>query len=212
MVHAPVDWLPWGSDVLNLGSANGERQYDLLRFGRQPAEWDDDLHSKQQAQARGLSFHGRPPRFDDYLENHLGLMKLLSEAKFTLAFTNRVSPSVQTHPHREYITGRWTDSLAAGAIVAGIPPRSPSIESLLWPEALLDITTVNQQEGLEVLASAAEQWTPARAHFNYLKSLDLLDWRWRFKTLAEALHVRSDPLDTELATLSNILRSNRPAV
>ena len=43
MIHAPVDWLPWGSDVLNLGSSNPVRQIDLLRFGRQPKEWDDDL-------------------------------------------------------------------------------------------------------------------------------------------------------------------------
>ena len=87
-------------------------------------------------------------------------MGMLSKTKFTLAFSNRVSPNPQTHPTREYITGRWTDSLAAGATVAGIPPRSESVQSLLWPEALLDIGTVNQTEGLKVIDSMVRDMDP----------------------------------------------------
>ena len=39
------------------------------------------------------------------------------------AFSNAVSPAPYTHPSREYLTGRWTDSLASGATTAGITPR-----------------------------------------------------------------------------------------
>ena len=46
-------------------------------------------------------------------------MGILAQAKFTLSFSNLVSPDVQTHPKREYITGRWTDALSAGATVVG---------------------------------------------------------------------------------------------
>jgi hypothetical protein len=208
-VRAPVDWLPWGSDVLNLGSANPMRPLDLLRFGRQPTEWDDDQSNAQQCQSRMLSFQGRPPGFSDATDNERALMTLLGDAKFTLAFSNRVSPGLQTHPNREYITGRWTDSLAAGAIVAGIPPRSESVQSLLWPEALLDIGTVNRAEGLELIASAVHEWTPDRAHLNYAKSLESLDWRWRFKTLSEALQIRSSQLDTELARLCSVIQAGQ---
>ena len=49
-------------------------------------------------------------------------MGVLSKTKFALAFSNRANPTMQTHPEREYITGRWTDSLASGSTVAGIPP------------------------------------------------------------------------------------------
>ena len=49
-------------------------------------------------------------------------MKILSKTKFALAFSNRVSPEGHTHPEWEYITGRWTDVLASGVSVAGIPP------------------------------------------------------------------------------------------
>ena len=199
---APVDWLPWGSDVLRLGSANPLRSFDLLRFGRQPAEWEDDLLTAPGCQLRNLSFQGRPPILNDAAENQRSLMGTLSETKFALAFSNRVSRSVQTHPVREYITGRWTDALAAGATVAGIPPCSEAVQSLLWPEALLDIETVDQAEGLEAIARAAHEWTPSRARLNYLKSLERLDWRWRFKKLAAALEIQPYQLETELTLLN----------
>jgi hypothetical protein len=211
MMHAPVDWLPWGSDVLNLGSSNPVRPIDLLRFGRQPKEWDDDLANARLCQSSGIEFHGRPQSLSDAADNERGLMGTLSKAKFTLAFTNRVSPGAQTHPKREYITGRWTDSLAAGATVAGIPPRSESVQSLLWPGALVDIGTVNPTEGLKVVGSMVRAWTPDRAQFNYIRSLETLDWRLRFKALADALDVRSPRLDTELAHLTQVIRSAQPA-
>ena len=210
-MHAPVDWLPWGSDVLHLGSSNPLRQIDLLRFGRQPKEWDDDLANGRLCQSSGIKFHGRPHSLSDATDNERGLMGMLSNAKFTLAFSNRVSPGAQTHPKREYITGRWTDSLAAGATVAGIPPRSESVQSLLWPEALLDIGTVNPTEGLKMIGSMVRAWAPDRARFNYIRSLETLDWRLRFKPLADTLDVRSLRLDTELARLTKVIRSAQPA-
>jgi hypothetical protein len=210
MLRAPVEWLPWGSDVLNLGSANPVRKFDLVRFGRQPKEWNDDLVNARACQSLGLTFHGRPPSFSDATENERGLMGLLSNTKFALAFSNRANPTIQTHPEREYITGRWTDALASGATVAGIPPRSETVQSLLWPEALLDIGTVNQTEGLKVIGSAAGEWASERAQLNYLRSLETFDWRWRFKTLAEALDIHSSDLDADLSRLKNVIRSAQP--
>ena len=211
MIHAPVAWLPWGSDVLNLGSPNLLRPIDLLRFGRQPKEWDDDLENKMACQSSRLEFHGRPQSLSDATDNQRGLMATLSKTKYALAFSNRVSPGTQTHPTREYITGRWTDALAAGATVAGIPPRSESVQSLLWPEAMLDLGTVDRTEGLRVLHSAVEKWSPRQAHFNYARSLECLDWRWRFKTLAEALQIRSPTLEKELARLDQTIGSAQRA-
>jgi hypothetical protein len=207
MLRSPVDWLPWGSDVLNLGSSNPARQLDLVRFGRQPQEWSDDQINAEACQSFGLNFHGRPPSFSDATDNERELMGMLSRTKFALAFSNRVSPEGHTHPEREYITGRWTDALASGATVAGIPPRSESVQSLLWPEALLDLGTADQTEGLEVIASAVQKWTPERAQLNYIKSLEKLDWRWRFKTLAEVLGAYSPELESELARLRSVIRS-----
>ena len=206
-LRAPVDWLPWGSDVLNLGSSNSSRQFDLLRFGRQPKEWSDDQVNARACQSVGLNFHGRPPSFSDATDNERELMGMLSKTKFALAFSNRVSPEGHTHREREYITGRWTDALASGATVAGIPPRSESVQSLLWPEALLDIGTVDRTEGLKVITSAIREWTPEQARINYIRSLEIFDWRWRFKKLAEALDIHSPELDAELARLQSLIHS-----
>jgi hypothetical protein len=195
--------------VLRLGSANPLRPVDLLRFGRQPPDWEDDPSNAHGCQSHELIFQGRPPIFNDASENEHALMGFLSETKFALAFSNRVSKSIQTHPTREYITGRWTDALAAGAIVAGIPPRSESVQSLLWPEALLDLATVNRDEGLEVIARAVREWTPSRARLNYLNSLERLDWRWRFKKLATVLALDASYLDTELTLLNEETKATK---
>jgi hypothetical protein len=205
MVKAPVDWLPWGSDVVNLGSSKPDRRFDLLRFGRQPTEWDDDAVNRKRCQSKSLSFHGRPPSWPEAVDNERGLMAFLSDAKFTLASSNRVSRSIQTHPNREYITGRWTDSLASGATVAGIPPRSESVRSLLWPEALFDMGTVDPVESLEAIAAAVKDWTPELPRLNYRKSLERLDWRWRYKVLADTLQIPAPRLDAELARIRGIL-------
>lgn len=207
-IHAPVDWLPWGSDVLRFGSQRADRQFELLRFGRQPKEWEDDEINLQRCKDSGLRFHGRPPSRDDPADNERTVMSFLSDTKFSLAFSNRVSQSIQTHSKREYITARWTDSLASGATVAGIPPRCEAARALLWPEALLDLGSVHQKEGLEVLVSATRQWTAERARINYLRSLESLDWRWRLKAISEALCLRAPRLYEELSRVRSILETS----
>lgn len=197
----PIEWLPWGSDVLRLGSANPCRPLDLLRIGRQPREWDDDDSTSAACEARGLSFEGRPPTCADATQNERSLMAIESTTKFILAFSNRVNPDINTHPRREYITGRWTDALAAGAIVAGVPPHSRSVQSLLWEEAQVDLGTVNRAKGVDVIARAVSEWSPERARLNYVRALARLDWRWRFKRLAAALDVRAPALENELKNL-----------
>jgi hypothetical protein len=200
-MRAPVDWLPWGSDVLRLGSPNTMRSIDLLRIGRQPADWDDDLSSLQICKSVGLNFQGRPPRAVDADEGERALMRLISQAKFTLSFSNLVSPGPQTHPVRQYITGRWTDALSAGAIVAGVQPRSESVQALLWKEAMLELGTIDRKKGLAIIVEAARDWSPRQARLNYLRSLEVLDWRWRFEKLAEVLSVRSNSLAVEMEQL-----------
>src|SRR6185312_13063405 len=124
MLRAPVDWLPWGADALRLGSSTAKRPLDLLRFGRQPPEWEDDIATERICDSMQLHFSGRPPYFENENDNEQTLMKKLGQTKFTLSFSNNVSPGTQTHPDRQYLTARWTDALSAGATVAGIPPKS----------------------------------------------------------------------------------------
>ncbi len=196
-----VSWLPWGSDVLRLGSANPIRKTDLLRVGRQPAEWEDDVRTERACEGHGLSFSGRPPMKTDASENQRELASAFANTKFTLSFSNRVSPSVQTHPVREYITARWTDALASGATVAGVPPKTEVIEKLLWPEALLPLATTSLEAEMESISQAVRTWTPKRAATNYAQSLKRLDWRWRFRAISEVLGLKPAKLNAELAQI-----------
>jgi hypothetical protein len=59
----------------------------LLRFGCEPKEWVDDQANEVACQASGINFGGRPPTFSDATDNERGLMAMLSETKFALAFS-----------------------------------------------------------------------------------------------------------------------------
>lgn len=200
-VRAPVEWLPWGSDVLGRGSANPEREVDLLRVGRQPPSWDDDEATARACARHGVRFAGRPAYYDDPLEGYRALLETFSQTKFTLSFSNRVSPSIQTHPEREYITGRWTDALAAGASVVGVAPRTEVVSELLWPGALVDPGTADRDASLEFIAEAVRSWSPRVAEENHALALERLDWRWRFEKIAAALEISPPPLARELEQL-----------
>jgi hypothetical protein len=195
---APVAWLPWGSDVLGHGSGAAERPVDLQRVGRQPASWEDDERTRRACEAAGIRFEGRPRIEADATANVALLMGALSRSKFALAFSNAASPAPYTHPSREYLTGRWTDSLASGAVVAGIAPRSAATTELLWPGATLELETTVLEEGIEQVADAVRGWSPELAAANHRQALRRLDWRWRFQALAAAVGVESDRLASDI--------------
>jgi hypothetical protein len=202
LLGRPVGWLPWGSDTLGLGAAAGvDRTVDLLRTGRQPPGWDSDEESDLACRAVGLRFQGRPPSREDADENQRLLLEAYRRARFSLAFSNLHSPAGYTHPTRDYLTARWTDALAGGAIVAGIAPIAPSAQALLWPGATLELGTTDRAEGLRVLAEAAGRWRPEQALQNAALARQRLDWRWRLEVLATALGVSPAPLRAELAAL-----------
>jgi hypothetical protein len=196
-----TSWLPWGSDVLRLGSGAAERPVDLQRLGRQPPEWDDDAATRRACERLGLRFAGRPSVREEASDNQRVVMESLAAAKFALAFSNAASAADYTHPTREYVTGRWTDSVACGATVAGIAPRAAAADDLLPAGTTLELDGTDLETGLERIAAAAASWTPGRAEANYRFALERLDWRWRFLELATALGLQSAHLDGEIEAL-----------
>ena len=197
-----MQWLPWGADVLGMGSFTADRSIDVLRIGRQPDPWQDDEATEAACVARSLRFAGRPGSSEDATENQRIVASAFAKTKFSISFTNVLSPSTQTHPHRQYITARWTDALACGVTVAGVPPKCESVDKLFWPEALLDLGTVELDAGLDILTRATLNWTPQRAELNHFMALERLDWRLRFETIARNWGDTMPPrLQTELADL-----------
>jgi hypothetical protein len=206
LTGAPVTWVPWGTDALRFGGGDSCRDWDVTRVGRQPPEWEDDAAVSAAALSLGIKYRGRPTRGGlSTLQNQEFLMGVYRNSKYLLAFSNSVNPESYTHPTRQYLTGRWVDALACGATVAGVPPRGPSIDELLWPGATLDLGSIRRKEGLEILATALRRWTPEMAIKNNVMALKKLDWRWRFKVIADVFGTYPIPLANELRLLQQRL-------
>jgi hypothetical protein len=201
VMKTPTSCLPWGTDALRLGGNSVERIWDLTRVGRQPPEWEEDAITEQLCLERNLRFHGRPKFFGDASKNQQNLMNFYQQTKFQLAFSNLVNPAEHTHPSREYLTARWVDALACGAILAGVSPKSPSVSRLLWDGATLELGSIKVKDGLQVIAEAVRDWRPEQAQTNYQKALERLDWRLRFAVLADIFQESPKRLNDELHCL-----------
>jgi hypothetical protein len=209
----PTSWLPWGADVLGAARMSAQREWDVTRIGRQPPEWADDQETQQDCERRGIKFRGRPADAGlTLLQNHRFLMDIYGNTKYILAFSNAVNPEIYTHPTRQYVTGRWLDSLGCGATVAGIRPRSDTADELLWAGATLEFPSVRREEGLGVLDAARQRWNPRLAATNHHMALQKLDWRWRFKVLATLFGMNPPALANELVLLREQITSfDRPS-
>lgn len=201
MTGSVPTWLPWGSDALRSGSAGHERPVDVQRLGRMPKDWDDDHRTARAFHSMGITFKGRPPFHNSAAVDQLEVLAALSRAKYTLSFTNRLSPSAATHPSHEYLTGRWTDAVTCGASVVGVPPRCAATEELLWPEALIGLKSMDLADGIATVREATSEWTPALPALNHANALRRLDWRWRISQIASDMGLNSPALVAELADL-----------
>lgn len=200
----PVSCLPWGTDLLRLGSGQPNRPVDVQRVGRQPAAWDDDRATRRMLQELGVTFAPRPPMRHSARENQAALLQAFSRAKFTLSFTNTASPGGYTHPTRQYLTARWTDALAAGAVVAGISPACGAARALLWPDATLELPSTDwTPDALRLLVDAVRNWTPEQAQRNHRLARARLDWRWRLEELCQKLGLQAPRLHAELRLLKS---------
>ncbi|WP_368187623.1 hypothetical protein [Aestuariibius sp. HNIBRBA575] len=205
----PVDVLPWGTDALGLGFSHGDKPIDLLRVGRQPMLFDHDYDTKVACNDKGLIFSGRPP-FGSNDQSHIpNLFSHYQKAKFVLASSNLVSPAPYVHGSQEYLTARWTDALAAGAIVAGQAPHSDrAFSDLIWPEATLDIPMTDRNAALAKIRTAVDRWSYDLAKFNADCALKRLDWRLRFAQLADYFSYSTSTLDKSLKTIRSLRRSS----
>jgi len=206
----PTTWLPWGTDALSLGSCAPDREWDVTRVGRQPPEWQDDVSTAQAAGLLGITYRGRV-RSDGLtaLQNQELIMRVYGNSKYLLAFSNTANPELYTHPTRQYLTGRWVDALASGAIVAGICPISPDVDQLLWQGATLELASVRRDEGLEIIAGALQRWTPQKAALNNVMALERLDWRWRLKTIADVFSADTPALRADIERLTALAEERR---
>lgn len=197
----PTTWLPWGTDVLALDPESfRDRPTDVLRLGRQPHAWDDDAANEAVLNDHGLSYRGRFPVQSDAAANQRAVADALASAKVVLASSNAASPAPYTHPTREYISARWCDAAAAGAIVAGQVPNCGAAR-LLPRDGLVDLAVTSQVDGVSQLAAAVRTWTPQLARRLNAHARVTLDWRLRFEVVADQLGLAAPQLRLALNNL-----------
>lgn len=202
-------WLPWGTDALALaGAPQPPRTVDVLRLGRQPAVWDDDASNEAALRVLGLSYAGRFPLLDDGRTNQQAVMSRLRRAKVVLASGSLASPSAYSHPSRDYISARFTDSAAAGTLIAGSRPRCAAAD-LIADEAFIDISVSSREEAMPAIAEAVRADTTERRRRVQAAALDRLDWRHRVQTIGHDLGLTTDTLDAELAALAQAAHALR---
>lgn len=202
VVRAPVTGLPWGADVL--GARQAPRIVDLQRMGRQPEAWDDDTANAGQAEQRGLRYAGRPAFGGSPAEEYDSVRQSLAQTRAVLAFSNRVAPGSYTHPTRDYLTGRWTDALAHGCVVAGQTPQSRAAVDLIPAEAVIDLPTDDVAQGMELIAARLQEAPDDLADQIRRTAARTLDWRHRIQVVAERLGVHTETLSRALSDLESI--------
>lgn len=202
-VQRPVSWLPWGTDALAAArqAHDDQRSTDVLRLGRQPSAWDDDDANHRYLSAHGMTYSGRFPDAGDGEANQQRVRALLGDSKVVLASGNHASPALYTHPTAEYISGRFTDAVAAGTVIAGQRPRCAAAD-LLPDEAWAEMDVTTRPAGLPVITEAVEQYSPKRAARLRHHALAHLDWRHRLAAIAATMQVQAPLLDLEMSALT----------
>lgn len=196
-----VKHLPIGADVLgNTVDVDAPRPDDVLRVGRMPAGWDDDVAVARALDHHGLRFAGRPPMVKGHVDGMRVLWEAERRAKYVLAFSNLVSPAPYTHPTLEYVTPRWADALSSGATTAGVLPRTATAATL-WRSAALDVP-LSLEDGVAAIAEAAASWTSEVAEANRANAMQILDWRHRFAMIARQIDESWELLDADLEVIA----------
>lgn len=198
----PTTWLPWGTDTRAAPFVAGDRRTDVLRVGRQPAPWTDDDVSRRAFSEIRVRFEGRPRFGSTDAESRRYLLDAMAQSKMVMAWSNAVSPAPYTHPTREYISGRWTDAVACGAQVLGIPPQCAALK-LLPEEALVIPDSVREADVVDAAAAAALSWTSEKAARLRDHAMKVLDWRHRFHEVRTALGLCAPRLDEALNDLGD---------
>ena len=205
VTRTPVHWLPFGTPAMEIvgDGIPAEKVIDLQRLGRQPLGWEDD-HLREAAAAERLAYSGSVPSDPEHGRNQQGLHDALRAARCVLAFSNVAAPADYTHPTYQYVTARWLDSLAAGAVVAGTSPRCAAADRTLWAEGLVDFSPTTPADAMAHIRAALDQWTPEVVRRNQVESLRRNDWRLRFAEIASVTGHETPTLTAQLERLRRV--------
>ncbi|GAA2557599.1 hypothetical protein GCM10009861_16990 [Neomicrococcus aestuarii] len=201
-----VGVLPWGADTKAITSDYPlcSKNIDLLRIGRQPIAYEDDELTQADASKLGVLFAGRPSFGSNEDESNQNLHSALSESKSVLAFSNIYDTTTYTHPTKEYVTGRWMDSLAHGAAVAGVLPNTETARSLVPPIGRIPLDPRDRGNGLRSVREWVQDWQVETSIEIRKFAIENLDWRHRLSAVDRHFGLHSDRLANEVLELERI--------
>lgn len=190
MTGVPVTLLPWGFDVVAHGWGLPERRIGLMAMGRQPPEHVLAIARRLNTRGSGrFAFHGRVDvaHGESHAESRALMYHMLRLSRLSLCYC----PSFwcergQTPP---FVTPRWLESLAAGAIPVGKRPGTPLADAMFdWEDALIDLPEDPEEAADSVVALLEQEERLNRAHArNYRNMLERHDWRHRLREMLDVM-------------------------
>ncbi|MEM1002364.1 MAG: glycosyltransferase [Bacteroidota bacterium] len=226
LLNIPVKVLPYAFDVLNHGAGIRSRCIDIASYGRTPKNYYSALSHKFNSATSDYSYyhHSGPSivnfpdlsycseRFD-YL-HRAQLRKSLQRSKLTLAFNFDYTMSEtalnlsKKHPSYKYnrvsLPRRWYEIAAVGSVIVGKKPKSEMMDTLFgWEDATIELPD-DASQGVSFIQDLLQdrERLDSIHHRNYLKSLEINDWRLRFRDMFKVLGIKlPDRLIQELEKL-----------
>lgn len=177
-------YLPPGVDALAFAPRHIDdpRPVDIAWIGRRMPGAHGALASL--ADRAGLWYHYdtlRAPEYSDHAEHRRALATLVQRTRFFIAHRARVDmPEVTEGLHD--IGFRHFEGAAAGAVMVGEQPRSPSFrQNFDWPDAVIDVPAEGP-EIADVISALERQPERVRAirRRNVIESLRRHDWVYRW--------------------------------
>jgi hypothetical protein len=200
MTGRPCTFLPLAADVLRFApsSVDDARPIDVSYIGRRSQVTHRALveHASRQkffyfydtVAASGSDMSNRTFRVDQPEEHRLLLASLLKRSRYFVANRSYVNRPEFT-AGREEISPRFFEGAASGAVMIGVPPRSPDFQTLFnWPDAVIPVPFDSPDIGRIIveLDSDPERLRTIRQN-NVRNAAMKHDWLHRIQVVFDAL-------------------------
>ncbi len=197
-----VSALPAGHDILGQGGYGGQRDIDVISYGR-----SCDLYLQALAETatgnQPISLYDHPgfaveklpkktftPGRTDW-DDKSTLISKLQRSKLALAFENFHTSNVRPGAHiadrlqHSILTQRWFECLGSGCVVVGKRPRSTLTKPYLdWPNSTIELPD-DPGAGVEMIREMLSDTTflNDQGRRNYFESMKRNDWRVRLREI-----------------------------
>lgn len=218
--------IPLGMNILEFGSNNTERKYDLITFGRTSGEHVNQL--KRIKELNILDINNEPQALSPQPKIQLGkdvvtkkrnLYNQLAISKLCLAFENTFFKNSDNNLYpaqrlnKPILTARWFEAAGSGCVIVGKKPKSILFDELLgWENSTIDLSGEPEKDIEEIKNILKRPDLNEMYENNYYHSLSLNDWRHRINDLFHLLDLPlPKQLEQEIELIYSIVEKKLPS-